>query len=147
MRSFDNVKDIFDAMRCEPLVMSEYADDEAALLYELMTCTDDHLRQYRIDNGLIQDSQPGDSNDSKMYYYRVFYQDSKSSNYVAFGHYEDALSYAEGIAHNDDIPYIEIHIRESDGGSFDTIKELFIKGNDSGRIEGYNTSITDTRVF
>jgi hypothetical protein len=79
--------------------------------------------------------------------YRVTYQDEKAIHITDFGAKDDAMFYAEGISGNKDIHYIDIEVRESDGGTFETIDTIFIKGNDTGMIEGWNSNITNVHAY
>lgn len=121
MRSFDDVKDIFDAMRCEPFVMSEYQDNESALLYELMTCTDDHLRQYRIDNGLIN-TYPKSEKHYESTEAANFGED-KAENYYISGDYNDyrVVKTTMGVY---DEEYKESNIESIGWGAYVTIYEV-----------------------
>lgn len=51
-RTYDEVKKVFNAMRSQMSVMSEYNDDEKALWDELATCSDEVFDQYKQDNGI-----------------------------------------------------------------------------------------------
>ena len=53
-RRYDEVKEIFDTMRSQMSVMSEYNDDEKALWDELATCSDEVFDRYKQDNGIAK---------------------------------------------------------------------------------------------
>lgn len=49
LRTEEEVKDIFEAMRSDMYVMEEYEDNEQALLQELMSCDDEIFELYKKD--------------------------------------------------------------------------------------------------